>query len=157
MRFPRKLTNGVKSPSQRLIERKNYNDGNSSPNQTQIYFPVNLLMVTLYPSCEKALFVSSRLSSINAWILSQILEEKMRGGHLSFLECAPCLSISWCVMRWSDAPASLVKDEIMNYNEGWRVNIPKELTIFPNSHTKSDQGEITTHNCHLGRCPKFGH
>jgi hypothetical protein len=35
------------------------------------------------------------------------------------------------------------------------VHIPKELAIFPNSHTKSDQGAIASHNCHLGRCPKF--
>jgi hypothetical protein len=35
------------------------------------------------------------------------------------------------------------------------VHIPKELVIFPNSHTKSDQGAIAAHNRHLGRCPKF--
>jgi hypothetical protein len=35
------------------------------------------------------------------------------------------------------------------------VHIPKELAIFPNSHTKSDQGAIAAHNCHLGRCPKI--
>jgi hypothetical protein len=33
------------------------------------------------------------------------------------------------------------------------VHILKELVVFPNSHTKSDQGAIATHNCHLGRCP----
>jgi hypothetical protein len=33
-------------------------------------------------------------------------------------------------------------------------HISKELAIFPNSHTKSDQGAIVAHNCHLGRCPK---
>jgi hypothetical protein len=32
------------------------------------------------------------------------------------------------------------------------VHIPKELGIFPNSHTKSNQGEIATHNFHQGRC-----
>jgi hypothetical protein len=31
----------------------------------------------------------------------------------------------------------------------------KELVIFPNSHTKFDQGAIVAHNCHLGRCLKF--
>jgi hypothetical protein len=35
------------------------------------------------------------------------------------------------------------------------VHIPKELAIFPNSHTKYDQGVIAAHNRHLGRCPKF--
>jgi hypothetical protein len=35
------------------------------------------------------------------------------------------------------------------------VHIPKELVIFPNSHTKSDQGAIAAHNFHLGRCPKI--
>jgi hypothetical protein len=35
------------------------------------------------------------------------------------------------------------------------VHIPKELEIFPNSHTKSDQGAIVAHNRHLGRFPKF--
>jgi hypothetical protein len=34
------------------------------------------------------------------------------------------------------------------------VHIPKELAIFPNSHTKSDQGAIGAHNFHLGRCSK---
>jgi hypothetical protein len=35
------------------------------------------------------------------------------------------------------------------------VHIPKELAIFPNSHTISDQGVIAAHNHHLGGCPKF--
>jgi hypothetical protein len=30
----------------------------------------------------------------------------MRGRHLSFLECAPCMKSSWHMLRWSDAPAS---------------------------------------------------
>jgi hypothetical protein len=54
MSFPRKLTNGVKSPSLMLIERPNYNDGNSAPNRMQIHFVVSLLMVTLSPACAKA-------------------------------------------------------------------------------------------------------
>jgi hypothetical protein len=33
--------------------------------------------------------------------------------------------------------------------------MPKELAIFPNSHTKSNQGAIVAHNCYLGRCPKI--
>jgi hypothetical protein len=105
MSFPHKLTNGVKSPSLMLIERPNYNDGNFTPNREQIHFVVNLLMVTLSPACAKAQFVSSSLSSINAWITPWILEEKMRGRRLSFLECAPRMLISWRVLRWSDAPA----------------------------------------------------
>jgi hypothetical protein len=51
----------------------------------------------------------------------------------------------------------LMKDKIINYNEGYRVHMLKELAIFPNSQTKSDQGAILAHNFHLGRCPKFGH
>jgi hypothetical protein len=35
------------------------------------------------------------------------------------------------------------------------VHIPKELAIFPNIHTKSDQGAIAAHNFHLGGCPKI--
>jgi hypothetical protein len=35
------------------------------------------------------------------------------------------------------------------------VHIPKEMAIFPNSHTKSDQGAIEAHNCHMGRYPKI--
>jgi hypothetical protein len=35
------------------------------------------------------------------------------------------------------------------------VHIPKELAIFPNSHTKFNQGAIATHNFHLGRSPKI--
>jgi hypothetical protein len=50
-----------------------------------------------------------------------------------------------------------VNDEIISYNEGYRVHILKYMAIFTNIHTKSDQGEITAHNFHLGRCPKFGH
>jgi hypothetical protein len=61
--------------------------------------------------------------------------------------------------QWGLKPPEeeLVKDETISYNEGYRVHIPKEMAIFPNSHTKSDQGVIAAHNCHLGRCPKFGH
>jgi hypothetical protein len=35
------------------------------------------------------------------------------------------------------------------------VHILKEMVIFPNSHTKSNQGAISAHNRHLGICPKF--
>jgi hypothetical protein len=74
MNFPHKLTNGVKSPFLMLIERENYNDGNSAPNRTQIHFFINLLMATLSPACAKARFGSSSLSSINVWISSWIFE-----------------------------------------------------------------------------------
>ena len=50
-----------------------------------------------------------------------------------------------------------VNDEIISYNEGYRVHILKYMAIFTNIHTKSDQGEITAHNFHLGRCPKVSH
>jgi hypothetical protein len=50
-----------------------------------------------------------------------------------------------------------VNDEIISNNEEYRVHILKYMEIFTNIHTKSDQGEITAHNFHLGRCPKFGH
>ena len=36
---------------------------------------------------------------------------------------------------------------------GKGCNIPKELAIPPNSHTKSSQGATAAHNRHLGRCP----
>jgi hypothetical protein len=48
-----------------------------------------------------------------------------------------------------------VKVEMISYNEGQRVHIPKELMIFPNSHKKYDQGAIVSHNLHLDRCPNF--
>jgi hypothetical protein len=35
------------------------------------------------------------------------------------------------------------------------VHILKELAIFPNSHTKFDQGAIAAQFFHLGRCPKI--
>jgi hypothetical protein len=34
------------------------------------------------------------------------------------------------------------------------VHILKELEIFPNSHTKYDQGALVAHNFYLGRCTK---
>jgi hypothetical protein len=42
--------------------------------------------------------------------------------------------------QWGLKPLEeeLVKDEIISYNEGYRVHILKELEIFPNSHTKFD-------------------
>jgi hypothetical protein len=59
--------------------------------------------------------------------------------------------------QWGLKPSEekLVKDEAIGYNEWKRGHIPKELAMFPNSHTKSDQGAIAAHNCHLGGCPKF--
>jgi hypothetical protein len=59
--------------------------------------------------------------------------------------------------QWGLKPPEekLVKDQAINYNEGYRGHIPKELVIFPNSHTKFDQGAIAAHNFHLGRCPKI--
>jgi hypothetical protein len=54
MSFPHKLTNGVKSPSLLLIKRPNYNDGNSTPNRTQIHSFVNLLIETLSLACAKS-------------------------------------------------------------------------------------------------------
>jgi hypothetical protein len=59
--------------------------------------------------------------------------------------------------QWGLKPPKeeLVKDETISYNEGYRVHISKELAIFPNSHTKSDQGAIAAHNCHMGKCPKI--
>jgi hypothetical protein len=65
MSFPRKLTNGVKSPSLMPIERENYNDGNSAPNRMQIHFFASLLMVTLSPVRAKAQFFSFQLVFIN--------------------------------------------------------------------------------------------
>jgi hypothetical protein len=60
--------------------------------------------------------------------------------------------------QWGMKPSEeeIVKVEAICYNEGYRVHITKELAIFSNSHTKSDQGKISTHNRHLGRCPMFG-
>ena len=79
----------------------------SAPDHMHIPSPISLLMATLYPACARAQFGSSSLSSINAWITPYIHEAKMRGPCLYFLECAPHVLISWHVMRWSDAPASL--------------------------------------------------
>jgi hypothetical protein len=59
--------------------------------------------------------------------------------------------------QWGLKPLEeeLVKDEVISYNEGYRVHIHKELAIFPNSHKKSDQAAIAAHNCHLIICPKI--
>jgi hypothetical protein len=35
------------------------------------------------------------------------------------------------------------------------MHILKAMEIFPNIHTKFDQGALVAHNCHLGRCPKI--
>jgi hypothetical protein len=99
---------------------------------------------------------------VGKWVLSTWGIKKKAIVHVledvtSFLSNSTGPSNSTQQWRLKSLEEKLVKDEIIGYNEGYMGHIPKELAIFPNSHTKYNQGATIAHNCHLGRFPKIGH